>query len=208
MCNTRIWSTCTTEDPCSRSTIDRKTKVTLGVLSLSALLYPLTEPVWIFGRTHSGEGPARVTQVLPQVLKFFLPTVDGENVYNANKVAAVWPVDDMESILAVGQQSPMMLMEVLQLWVATCFCGRAPYLLEGDLLGGAFSCLLWPVWSMKQRNSTRLCFSGVVIEVHRPAVKSKRTTARGVGCNLDIILKIIIFVKYIEIKLVDLEINS
>lgn len=113
---------------------------------MSVVVYPLTEPAWIFRRTYGGKSPAWVAEAFPKVLQSFLPTIDSKNVYNAHKVATVRPVNDMNSIFAVGEQSTMMLMEFLQFWVRSGFFPRAVHLLEGNPFTWALSWCLWLIW--------------------------------------------------------------
>ncbi|TNN43199.1 hypothetical protein EYF80_046610 [Liparis tanakae] len=66
-------------------------------------------------------------------------TVDGENVYDAHKVAPVGPVDHVDRIFAVGQQPAVMLEEPLDVCVRAGPIVWGVDLLEGNPLIGTLS---------------------------------------------------------------------
>lgn len=93
-------------------------------VSLAVVLNPLAESVGIFGGPDGGKGPAWVADTFPRMLQSLLPAVHSEDVYNAHKVAVVWPVHHVDCVLAVGQQPAVVLKEFLQLGVVCLLEGR------------------------------------------------------------------------------------
>lgn len=79
------------------------------------VLEPLTEPEAVGPWTDGGEGPVRVSQALPQMLQTLLQPVNGENVNDANEVALLGPIDHVERVLQVGQQAPVLGLQVWRL---------------------------------------------------------------------------------------------
>ena len=82
---------------------------------LGVVLYPVTKPEAVSLWTDGGEGAARMPQPLPQVLQPLLKTVNCENVNDADEVALLGPVDDVQRILKVGQQTSVLGPEVRKL---------------------------------------------------------------------------------------------
>lgn len=82
---------------------------------LGVILYPVAQPQAVGLWTDGREGAARVSQALPPMLQAFPETVHRENVNNADKVALLRTVDDMQRILQVGQQTSVLGPEVLEL---------------------------------------------------------------------------------------------
>ena len=66
-----------------------------GRRSLGVRLHPLAEATGVASWADGGEGPAWIAQRLPEVLQPLAEPVDCGEVHEAQKIALLWPVQDV-----------------------------------------------------------------------------------------------------------------
>lgn len=89
---------------------------------LGVILHPVTQPDAVGLWTDGGEGATRVSQAFPPMLQSLLETVHRENVNDADEVALLGTINDMQRILQVGQQTSVLDPEVLELSYVVLLC--------------------------------------------------------------------------------------
>lgn len=82
---------------------------------LGMVLEPAEQAAAVARRAGGGDGAARVPQALPAALQPLPHAVHREHVHDADEVAALRPVDDVQRTLQVGQQAAVLDPEVRKL---------------------------------------------------------------------------------------------
>lgn len=78
------------------------------------VLYPLAQSQTVGWRADSRETLSRISQPLPQVLKPLLEAINSEDVNDANEIALLWPIDYVNRVFEVRQQTPVLGLKLHQ----------------------------------------------------------------------------------------------
>lgn len=78
-------------------------------------LHPSTEATGVVSRADSGDALAWIAYHLPQMFQPFTKPIHGSQIHQAQKIALVWPVQDMEGIGEVGQHPAVLAPRSLRL---------------------------------------------------------------------------------------------